>query len=256
MHSRFAALAAFATLVVVSKVARAEGEDDDHPSSTAFQLAANVGYIPANVHGTAVAVNATGPLGGGEDTAIPMSGFTLGAQATMLFPYYGPGLPRAMLLAGFSGFFGHNSTSTFADVHPGGGNDTGVTLKRPFAIDLAIGGTFPLCRRPTCLDLRVFLGGSLVRQTLTGFTDETGDGGVREESTAGRIKTAALFGVLVTDPLCSKCSSSSLRLQVGAIARSFGSSSVDFTSATGKTYVMSIDTGVELNFVLGLLLPV
>src|SRR5438132_837271 len=75
-------------------------DDGDRPSTTSLQLSANVGYVPANVHASTVVVTAAGPVSGGEDTALPMSSVSLGAQATLLFPYYGPGLPRAMLLAG------------------------------------------------------------------------------------------------------------------------------------------------------------
>ncbi|GAC1393683.1 MAG: hypothetical protein NVSMB47_01410 [Polyangiales bacterium] len=235
------------------------------PGRTSVQLAGALGYVSATMNasatqiatsvpvGAAGTIPATGPTGGSGTAG--NSGFSLGGQVHVLTPYYGAGLPRALLLAGVTGFFGRSTTTAFASLHPGGGKDTGATLKNPWSVDLAIGASFPLCRSWSCLDLRVFVGATLLGRTLTVFTDETSDGGGREERTSSKLRTGPLLGALLGAPLCGTCGPDALRVQLGALARSTPSSSIEFTTGAGRGYSIGAFTGVEVNFTAGLLLP-
>ncbi|GAC1540407.1 MAG: hypothetical protein NVS3B10_05100 [Polyangiales bacterium] len=55
-------------------------------------------------------------------------------------------------------------------------------------------GIVPPCRSWSGLDLRVFVGATLLGRTPTVFTDETSDGGRREERTSTKLRTGPLLG--------------------------------------------------------------
>jgi hypothetical protein len=254
------ASAAFAVTTVCGIEGRAKAEEAH--AETSLEAALTVGYVPnkAAVSGAAFApgpvVPGTPPVpyATGSDSA-GTAGFAISGQFTAETPYYGAGIFRAFFLVGGTVFLGRNATSTFATFHPGTQPDTGVTVNRPFAIDLAIGGNFPLCSTPACADLRVFLGMSVVRQSATGFSDETADGGKREESSDSSFKWGSLFGVTFTKPLCSTCTPDSLRLQLGWMARGIPSTALGFTSGTGRVYSLSVGGAFESQLHVGLLLP-
>ena len=75
----------------------------------------------------------------------------------------------------------------------GAGSNTTVTLNRNIAIALALGGVFPLCRSPACVALRLYLGGSIMRQSATTNIDEASVGGVREETSKSALRSGPLL---------------------------------------------------------------
>src|SRR5205814_2027005 len=114
--------------------------------------------------------------------------------------------------------------------------DTGVTLRRNFVVDLGVGGLFPFCSQPSCLDLRLFLGAVFSHQKLTTAIDETSVGGGKQELGENKLKPSVLFGTLLSLPIAS-----SVRLQLGFLFRSLPSVNSVATSASGRTYTTTID---------------
>jgi len=249
-----------AVVAVLGFATNAQAEEARNDTSLEVGLLA--GYVPNKSRFTGAGIVASSivpgttpaPFATGTDS-VSTGGFAFSGQVTALTPYYGAGIFRAFFLAGATVFVSRSATSTFGSFHPGGQPDTGVTLSRAFAVDLALGGNFPLCSTPSCTDLRGFVGASVVRQTATGFTDETTDGGKREEITESAFKWGPLFGATFTIPLCGNCTSESLRLQLGAIVRAIQSTSLGFVTATGRIYALGIDSAFETQLHAGLLLP-
>ena len=243
------------TLVAIASTvpAVASAHEGEHPD-TDVEISLSAGFIPSPLHGSVTGLNATGPFASGGDS-IGATALGISGHATVLTPYYGAGIMRMMLIGGVTGYLGRSGSSTFGQLHPGTSADTGMSVSRALAFDLAIGGAFPLCHELSCMELRMFLGMSVVAQKATGFSDESTDGGVREEASQSGLKWGPLFGALLSKPLCRECSHGSLRLQLGALARSVVSTPFGFTSKTGRTYAMSVDAGVEVDLFAGLALP-
>ncbi len=244
----FVALAAllFTALPVASASA---GEN------ASFALGVDVGFIPTGEH-TAVSQPSSAPTTfpptptPGGDGRVPNAGFALGVSGRFLFPEFGPGLPRLIALAGVTGFFLRSGDATYADLHAGAGNDTGMSLKRNLAVDLAIGGHFPFCRTPKCLELEVFLGATFVHQTLSVRSDETGDGGGVQEASHSTMRSGAMLGARLTFPLVG-----SVRWHLGALFRGLPGVSVQLDSPSGKSYVGSVDPSVDLQLTAGIIVP-
>lgn len=250
---------AAAALVALGRPVRA-----DAPSDTTIEAAISFGYVPTSTHVSAagVAASATAsapglaptPFATGSDD-LGTSGFAVSAHATALTPYYGPGIFRAFFLLGGTVFFGRSGSSTFGTFH-GPSPDTGASANSTFAIDAALGGDFPLCAGLACADLRAFFGLSMVRQGITAWSDETGAGGKREETSATNLKWGTVWGLTLTKPLCSDCSSTSLRLLVGLMVRAVPATTLTFASATGRAYSVYFDPQFEPQIHAGLLLPI
>jgi hypothetical protein len=240
--------------VIAFGVASARADDD-----VRLEVALDLGYTYMNAHGAISEPSAASttfpptptPFGSGNFSD---SGFAIGGRFTAVAPYYGPGVPRGLALVGITGYFGRDQSAGVAAFHPGTANDSGVELKRNYAIDIAVGVLFPLCGQYSCMDLKAFFGGSIVGQTVTGFSNETTAGGTNNQSSSSAIHTGPLLGVIVSKPICTDCKEHSLRLELGTIVRSILQGGVDFTSSTGNSYSASA-SGLEFEFFAGLSLP-
>jgi hypothetical protein len=229
-----------------------------------MEVGVDLGFIPGAQHGSITSVTPTaggtgtgGPGGVGGvpptvgDSDVPLTGGAIGAQATLLYPMFGPGLPRMMIGAAVNYEVGRKK-----DVHLGAASsspgvlDGGITLSRNWTVDLVLGGVFPLCNEPTCLDLRVFIGATFLQQSITAFVDEAGEGGSRVENSGSSWRPNALFGTLVTLPF-----GKSVRLRLGAIFRSPTSWNTTFTSSLGRTSSVTIDGAVETQLTAGIAVP-
>ena len=228
-----------------------------HAGDLDMEIAFDVGWVPEKVHSsTAVPIpGATTPDGRPAgilgDNSMGVSGASVGGNAAIMFPNFGPGLPRMFFWGDAAVFLGRKGDTRFDlyDTTPGAA-DTGVTLKRNFAVDLALGGLFPLCREPSCLDLRIFFGATFLHQTITTSVDETSVGGKKEDLSGNKMKPSAFLAALVSIPF-----SAHLRLQLGAMFRSLSSVTTNETSGTGRTYATTIDGGVETQLTAGLAIP-
>jgi hypothetical protein len=232
-----------------------KAEDPKTADDVRLEVALDVGYTYMSARGSISEPSASSGVGPGSTTPsgtgnFTDSGFALGGRFSVVAPYYGPGVPRALLLAGITGFFGRDQSSTFAALH-GGNNDSGVELSRKYVIDIAVGVVFPLCGQWSCMDLKAFLGAGIVGQTVTGTTNE-GAGNV--QSSSSTIRTGPLLGVIVSKPLCSDCTEHALRIELGTIARSILAGGVDFTAPSGNAYSSAV-SGLEFEFFAGLSLP-
>lgn len=243
-------LLALAPLALVFAASPARADD------SSFALGLDVGVIPWGEH-TSVSQPSSTPSttfpatpAPGGDGQVPNAGLALGLSGRFLFPDFGPGLPRALVLAGVTGFFLRSGDASYADLHAGAGNDTGMSLKRNLAIDLAIGGHFPFCRTPKCLELEIFLGATFVHQTLGVRSDETGDGGSVQESKRSTMRTGAMLGTRLTFPLAGD-----VRWHLGVLFRGLPGVSVQLDSPSGKTYVGNVDPSVDAQFTAGILVP-
>lgn len=259
MHARTfaAAMAAFAALASLGSIA---GAADRTPENVRVEAAIDVGWAYMSTHGTitepsaATGVGPTAAPAPSGDGTFDDSGFAIGGRVNVLAPWYGYGVPRAILLGGVTGFFGRDKSGNVASFHPGGAADSGVGLNRKLVFDLAVGVVFPMCREWTCMDLRAFFGAAFALQTVSASSNETTDGGAMAQSSSSTLRTGPLLGVIVTKPICSDCSEKSLRLELGTIARSILFSNLDFASATARSYSASV-SGLELEVLAGLLLP-
>ena len=238
-----------ASLALLAGSARAAAVD--------MEVALDVGYVPERVHGSASspipgATTPDGrPAGVLGDGSFGVSGAAVGGNAALMLPNFGPGLPRMFFFVDAMLFLARKGDGRFNlyDTTPGA-MDTAITLKRNFAVDLALGGIFPLCREPTCLDLRIFLGATFLHQTITTAVDESTVGGKREELSGSKLKPSAFLGTLVSVPITR-----SLRLQLGVLFRALSTVAATTTSAGGRTYTTTIDGGVETQLTAGLALP-
>ena len=258
MHARPLALVLSTAALFVAFASPARADDD-----VRLEVALDVGYTYMSARGSISEPSAGSPSTGGPGTGTPTpsgtgnftdSGFALGGRFSVVAPYYGAGVPRALLLGGITGFFGRDQSSSFAALHPGTANDSGVELNRKYVIDIAVGVLFPLCGQYSCMDLKAFLGAGIVGQTVTATSNETTDGGGIAQSSSSTIRTGPILGVLVSKPLCSDCSEKSLRLELGTIARSILAGGVDFVAPSTRAYSAAV-TGLEFEFLAGLSLP-
>jgi hypothetical protein len=239
------------------KPADSKDADPKTADDVRLEVALDVGYTYMSARGSISEPSASTGVGPGSSTPsgtgnFTDSGFAIGGRFSVVAPYYGPGVPRALLLAGITGFFGRDQSSTFAALH-GTNNDSGVELSRKYVVDIAVGVLFPLCGQWSCMDLKAFMGAGIVGQTVTGTTNEGGGAG-NVQSSSSTIRTGPLLGVIVSKPLCSDCTEHALRLELGTIARSILAGGVDFNSASGNSYSSAV-AGLEFEFFAGLSLP-
>lgn len=225
-------------------------------AETRYDLSLHLGGAFGSVHEVAQGVTAAGlPGAGGDDTRLNARG-TLGAAFELQLFDQGDGLPRVFLMGGATVFLGNRVDNSFATLHSsaaGASNDTGVAISRPFTVDLAIGGVFPLCRKPSCVELKPSVGLGLARRGITAWTDETNEGGKREEVTSHTLEAFPFLQALVDVPLCKTCSGRPLRLRLGLVVRSRPAAVTTLTSA--KSYAIGVENHLELEPVVGLVIP-
>lgn len=249
------AVSALSALVAASFVSLAGSAS----AETRYDLSLHVGGAFGSVHEVAAqGVTAAGlPGAGGDDTLVNARG-TVGAAFELQLFDQGDGLPRVFLMGGATVFLGNRVDNTFATLHSsaaGASKDTGITISRPFTVDLAIGGVFPLCRKPSCVELKPSVGLGIARRGITAWTDESADGGKYESTSSHAFEAFPFLQALVDVPLCKTCSGRSTRLRLGLVLRSQSAAATTLTSATGRSYALGVDSHVELEPVVGLVFP-
>ncbi len=247
------AFSALSTLIAAASFSLAPSA----AAETRYDLSLHLGGGFASVHEVAVGVTPaapTTPFGTGDDTVLNARG-TIGAALEAQLFDQGAGLPRLLLMGGATVSLGNRVDGTFATLQGGGAQDTGLTLSSPFSVDLAVGGVFPLCRRPSCVELKAAIGLGFARRGLTVWTDETNVGGKREETTSHALEIFPAFHALVDVPLCDACSAHPTRLRLGLVARSHSAVQSSFVSNTTRAYTIGVDNQVELEPMVGLVFP-
>jgi hypothetical protein len=225
-------------------------------AETRYDLSVHLGGAFGSVHEVAQGVTAAGlPAGGGDDTLINVRGTVGAAFEAQLFDQ-GDGLPRVFLMGGATVFLGNRVDNSFATLHGGASNDTGIKISRPFTVDLAIGGVFPLCRSPRCVELKGAIGLGLARRGITAWSDESADpsGGTYQTTSSNALEAFPFLQALVDVPLCKTCSGRPTRLRLGLVLRS-QSATTTALAGTGRTYAIGVDNHVELEPVVGLVFP-
>jgi hypothetical protein len=249
------ALSAVSALAAASLVSLAGSAS----AETRYDLSLHLGGAIGSVHEVAQAGSSTPGLPGasGDDTLINTRG-TLGAAFELQLFDQGDGLPRVFLMGGATVFLGNRVDNSFATLHStaaGAGKDTGITISRPFTVDLAIGGVFPLCRKPGCVELKPSVGLGIARRGITAWTDESADGGKYESTSSHAFEAFPFLQALVDVPLCKTCSGRPTRLRLGLVLRSQSATATTLTTDTQRSYAIGVDNHVELEPVVGLVFP-
>lgn len=249
------ARSALSALVAASLVSLAGSAS----AATRYDLSLHLGGAFGSVHEVAQGATAAGvPAGSGDDSVFNARGTVGAAIEAQLFDQ-GDGLPRVFLMGGATVFLGNRVDGAFANLHSGAGgaDDTGLSISRPLTLDLALGAVFPLCRGRGCVELKPSVGLGIARRGITAWTDESANGGgvgKREETTSHAIEAFPFLQALVDVPLC-KCSARPMRLRFGLVVRSQSSVLTTLTTSTARGYAIGVDSHIEVEPLVGLVLP-
>lgn len=230
-------------------------------AATRYDLALNLGGDLAHPHQRAIGVDPSAQTGGAVVPFASADEITWNARLALSASFeaqlfdQGVGLPRFLLAGGATVFLGNGLDGDFARLHGGAANDTGLTLSRPFTVDLALGAVFPLCGGPSCVELKPSLGAAFARRGLSVWSNEAGIGGVRSVNEAHELEILPFARLVADVPLCQTCSTHPLRLRLGLVARSQPTAQLSLAGSTGRTYAIGVDTHVELEPQVGLVLP-
>ena len=243
-------LAACAILLAACPTtARADGID----------LSLHVGGAIGDAHEIAQAGNVAtaatqGPTASGDAHVLDARG-TLGAAIEAQLFDMGAGLPRLFLTGGATVFLGNRLDGAFTNLHGGAGYDTGLTLSRLLSVDLGVGGVFPLCRTPACVELKAAIGIDLAPRKITSWTSDPSVGSARLEASDSKLDLFPFLAVYADVPLCSECSARSTRLRLGVVVRSESSALALSYTPTGNFYQIGTDGYLQVEPQVGLVLP-
>jgi hypothetical protein len=254
--------ASFASLLLVPSIAVSLSLAGSAEAATRYDLALGVGADLAHPHQKATGVDPAAqtspltvvPFASADETAWNARLALSASFEAQLFDQ-GDGLPRLLVAGGASVFLGNGLDGDFGRLHGGPSLDTGLTMSRPFTIDVALGAVFPLCAQPSCVELKASVGAAFARRGLKVWTDETATGGVRTSAEEHDLEVLPFARAAVDVPLCSTCSRHATRLRFGLVARSQPTASLTITSSTAKLYAIGVDTHVELEPQVALVLP-